>query len=65
MLKYKFLAHNQFKPSLGHREKDVEIYIEGVFEVFSGLKRDLDTKADLFINLGVKYPAPTIPRLTK
>ncbi|CAN2170858.1 HemL Glutamate-1-semialdehyde aminotransferase [Candidatus Nanopelagicaceae bacterium] len=65
MLDRGWLAHNQFKPSYAHKERIVEKYLNDVLTVFEELSYLISTSEDLLTQKSNKYPAPSIPRLTR
>ena len=65
MLEKGWLTHNQFKPSFAHDNKIIGRYLDDCNEVFGEIRRLLDRESHIFSELTEKYPAPTIPRLTK
>jgi glutamate-1-semialdehyde 2,1-aminomutase len=65
MIKKGWLTHNQFKPSFAHDHKIIDRYLFDCNEVFGEIKKLLDRESRIFSELSEKFPAPTIPRLTK
>jgi glutamate-1-semialdehyde 2,1-aminomutase len=65
MLERGWLAHNQLKPSLAHTTSHVSRYLEDVSEVFTEISKLVESENQIFKDLTVKFPAPSIPRLTK
>jgi glutamate-1-semialdehyde aminotransferase len=65
MIKKGWLTHNQFKPSFAHDHKTIDRYLFDCNEVFGEIKKLLDRESPIFSELSEKFPAPTIPRLTK
>jgi glutamate-1-semialdehyde aminotransferase len=65
MLDKGWLAHNQFKPSYAHKAGIVEKYLNDVLLVFQELSTLISKSEDLLVKKSIKYPAPSIPRLTR
>lgn len=65
MLNRGWLAHNQFKPSYAHTDRHVQRYLNDVLVVFEELSVLVSTSEEFLIEKTQKYPAPSIPRLTR
>jgi glutamate-1-semialdehyde aminotransferase len=65
MLERGWLAHNQFKPSFAHKEKDIQQYLDEVQIVFKELSILIAKDEELLRVASETHPAPSIPRLTK
>jgi glutamate-1-semialdehyde aminotransferase len=65
MLELGWLAHNQLKPSLAHTTSHVSRYLDDVSVVFMEISKLIESENKIFKELSTKFPAPSIPRLTK
>lgn len=65
MLNRGWLAHNQFKPSYAHTDRHVQRYLNDVLAVFEELSVLVSTSGEFLMEKTQKYPAPSIPRLTR
>jgi glutamate-1-semialdehyde aminotransferase len=65
MLNRGWLAHNQFKPSYAHTDRHVHRYLNDVLVVFEELSVLVSTSEEFLMEKTQKYPAPSIPRLTR
>jgi len=65
MLNRGWLAHNQFKPSYAHKKGIVERYLNDVLIVFQEISALISNSEESLVQKSKKYPAPSIPRLTR